>query len=136
MATATARRAVISGRSRRRPRPPARGGSGGGGDGGGGGPGADQINRTLKLSYSKHKELFKGKLKSGEDACKKGKVKVFRKRGGDDRKIGSDKTNSKGKLKLDKRAKHGKYYATVASSTVDAGTCESEKLKTVKVRGA
>jgi hypothetical protein len=115
------------------------GGGGGGGTGGGGEPPvggpppASEINRTLKLSYSKGKELFKGKLKSGEDACKRGKVKVFRKRHGDDRKIGSDKANSKGKLKLDKRARDGKYYATVAESTVEAGTCESEKSKTVKV---
>jgi hypothetical protein len=121
---------------------PGGGGGGGGGTGGGGEPPvggpppAGEINRTLKLTYSKGKELFKGKLKSGEDACKRGKVKVFRKRHKDDRKIGSDKANSKGELKLHKRARDGKYYATVTGSTVEAGACEAEKSKTVKVRGA
>jgi hypothetical protein len=120
------------------------GGGGGGGDtppsGGdiapGGAPAPGEINRTLKLSYSKGKDLFKGKVKSGEDTCKRAKVKVFRKRHRDDKKIGSDKTDSKGSLKLHKRVQDGKYYATVAASTVDAGTCESEKSKAVKVRGA
>jgi hypothetical protein len=117
------------------------GGTGGDGTGGeeppvGGPPVAGEINRTLKLSYSKGSDLFKGKVKSGEDACKRAKVKVFRKRHRDDKKIGSDKTDSKGKLKLRKRVQDGKYYATVAASTVEAGTCESEKSKTVKVRGA
>jgi hypothetical protein len=121
------------------------GGTGGGGTGGGGTgeeppvggpPVAGEINRTLKLSYSKGKELFKGHLTSGEDSCKRAKVKVFRKHHGDDHKIGSDKTDSKGKLKLQKGVRDGKYYATVASSAVDAGTCESETSKTLKVRGA
>jgi hypothetical protein len=116
------------------------GGTGGGGDTGGDGgdpgpvPPAAEINRALKLSYSKGKELFKGHLISGDDACKRAKVKVFRKRHGDDHKIGSDKTDAKGKLKLHRRARDGEYYAAVDASTADAGTCESEKSKTLKVR--
>ena len=86
------------------------------------------------LSYSKGKDLFTGKLKSGEDACERGKVKIFRKRDNKDRKIGSDEANSKGELKLRKRVGDGKYYVTVDASTVDAGICESEKSDGVKVR--
>ncbi len=69
---------------------------------------------------------FSGKIDSGKSNCIKGrKVNVFRKKNGDKDKLGSDKTNGKGKFSVGVgggKVKNGKYYAEVKESTFQSGS--------------
>lgn len=97
-------------------------------------PGGGDIARTLKLSYSKRKDLFKGKLKSADAACRAGKVVVLRKKPGPDKKVGSDRTSANGKWSFDEPDASGTFFAKVAASTVEAGTCLAAQSRSKTIR--
>lgn len=112
------------------------GGGAGGGDGGGGGGeggGGSGLSRSLTLGYSARKDVFRGTLKSPEPGCRAGRVTVFEKRKGKDPKVGSDKTNAKGKWSFDERNAEGGFFATVGERIVPAGTCPAKRSKAKKV---
>jgi hypothetical protein len=65
------------------------------------------------------------------------KVKLVRKHNGDEKKVGSDKTSSKGKFSIGAGSppvKDGKYYAEVKVKQIDSGekTCLSETSGSIK----
>jgi hypothetical protein len=87
-------------------------------------------------------EKFAGKIDSQKSKCVKGRsVKVYRKKNGNKDKLGSDKTNNKGKFSVgigNGPPKDGKYFADVKESsyTADDGdkvTCLDEKSGSVKI---
>jgi 5-hydroxyisourate hydrolase-like protein (transthyretin family) len=87
-------------------------------------------------------EKFSGKIDSNKGKCVEGrKVTVYRKKNGNKKKLGSDKTNDKGKFKVgvgDGPPKNGKYFAEVKESTFEADdgdrvTCRGETSGSVKI---
>ena len=69
-----------------------------------------------KVSIKVAEDSFKGKVTSGSKSCvKKRKVTVFKKK--NDKKVGSTKTNKRGKWSLDVSNPHGGYYAVVSKKT-------------------
>ena len=87
-------------------------------------------------------EKFSGKIDSSKGKCVDGrKVTVYRKKSGDKTKLGSDKTNDKGKFKVgvgNGPPKDGKYLAQVKQSTFEANdgnriTCKPETSVSVKI---
>jgi hypothetical protein len=79
---------------------------------------------------------FHGKVKSHHHKCiKHRKVTVKRKKSGNDQKIGSDKSNNKGKWKvLTGPVPSGKYYAVAKKKTLGNGhVCKKGKSPTIAV---
>jgi hypothetical protein len=84
---------------------------------------------------------FKGKIDSEKGGCVKDrKVKLYRKRNGDEKKLGGDDTNDKGKFSIDvgtPPAKNGKYYAEVKEATIgeegNEKTCLARTSPTIKL---
>jgi len=75
---------------------------------------------------------FHGKLVSKRQSCVGNRrVKMFRERNGKKVKLGSDKSNAKGKWKIPvgKNLKPGTYYATVAKR----GNCKGDKSSTLPI---
>jgi hypothetical protein len=95
--------------------------------------GPSEFSRKLKIDYVPRSEKFKGKLRSDEQACLDGKVKVFEKRKGKDPKVGADETNAAGKWSFEEEVEDGKFYAKVPVTLVAAGTCLAAKSKLEKV---
>jgi hypothetical protein len=100
--------------------------------GGGPLPGQD-VSRTLTIDFSKKKGGFFGKLKAPDlAACAAGQsVKVYKQVSGPDKKLGTDKTSSKGAYLVKAKGKPGKYYAKAGQSTADGDTCLAAKSETV-----
>ena len=93
----------------------------------------------FKYELSNGKAKFEGKIDSAKSSCVNGrKVKLYRKHDGDEKKLGDDKTNSKGKFSIGAGTppvKDGKYYAEVKEKTVgsdDDKTCLSATSGSVK----
>ena len=84
---------------------------------------------------------FKGKIDSQKGGCVKDrKVKLYRKKNGDQKKLGGDDTNDKGKFSIDvgtPPAKDGKYYAEVKEATIgeegNEKTCLARTSPTIKL---
>ena len=94
---------------------------------------AASVRRRLTLNYSGAR--FAGKL-SGEGACsERQQVVVYRKRGGADAQVGSDRTNADGKYAVrEPDARPGSYYARApASFAAGTGNCLVAKSPTVQV---
>jgi hypothetical protein len=74
---------------------------------------------------------FHGKLKSSRGACRANrKVKLFRKKPGRDRLLGTDKTNAKAKWSIRIRLKSGaSYYAKAPAK----GSCKAAKSKVLSI---
>jgi hypothetical protein len=75
---------------------------------------------------------FKGKIDSSKGKCfKDRKIILVRKRGGDKKRPGADKTNDKGKFKIrvGDDPKNGKYFAQAK----DTGACHGEKSVRIEV---
>jgi hypothetical protein len=86
---------------------------------------------------------FKGKLASRKEACiKQRKVKLIRKSSGNEKKLGSDKTNGNGKWDIDLsggQLKNGKYFAEVTKKDLggdgEKQVCLSEKSGKIEISG-
>jgi hypothetical protein len=87
-------------------------------------------------------EKFSGKIDSSKSKCVKDrKVKVYRKKNGNKDKLGSDKTNNKGKFSVgvgNGPPKDGKYFAEVKESSYTGGdgdkvTCLDNKSGSVSI---
>ncbi len=63
------------------------------------------------------------------------KIVLYRKKNGDKKKLGSDKTNDKGKFKIGVggNPKNGKYFAEADAKGVGDGTCQSQKSAKVEI---
>jgi PKD repeat protein len=93
-----------------------------------------QFTRTLGIGYSDKKDRFSGKLTSESPACTSSqKVSVFKKRKGNDPKLGSATTNASGKYSLTKKKAGGNFYAKIDQSSSSGGTCLAAQSKTLKV---
>jgi hypothetical protein len=93
----------------------------------------------FKYEISNGEASFKGKIDSPKSNCiPDRKVKLIRKKNGDEKKVGDDKTNGKGKFQIDLGSgppKDGKYYAEAKSATVgdNGNTCLAKTSGSVKL---
>jgi 5-hydroxyisourate hydrolase-like protein (transthyretin family) len=92
----------------------------------------------FKLKTSSSGGKFKGQIDSTKGKCvNKRQVKLFRKHNGNKKKLGSDKTNSKGKFSIDisGKLKNGTYYSKVSQKDFDSGKkiCEDRTSPTIKI---
>ena len=97
--------------------------------------GCPEVERNLTLD--RKRGAYKGKLETIPDtrACEADqKVAVFRKKKGDDKKLGNDRTSGKGAYEVDGSGKDGKYYATVKETDeAPEAVCLGAKSKNLKV---
>ena len=81
---------------------------------------------------------FDGKVKSGNAKCRKGRTVVLKKqKSGDDKKVGSDKTNNEGNYSITEKNAKGKYYTVAKAKTFTTNngqqvTCEKDRSPTKK----
>jgi hypothetical protein len=62
-------------------------------------------------------------------------VTVWKKRSGDDAKIGEDEVNARGKYVVSKRRRPGRYYSTIDERVVpDVASCDSATSPTLRLR--
>jgi hypothetical protein len=90
---------------------------------------------SLKASSSGGK--FKGQIDSTKGKCvNKRQVKLFRKHNGKKKKLGSDKTNSKGKfsIEISGKLKDGSYYSKVSKKDFDNGKKVCEDVTSGKIK--
>ncbi len=90
-----------------------------------------------KFKY-KGGELFSGKIGSTKGGCIDGrKVILYRKKSGDEQKLGKDNTDGNGKFKIELSGgppKDGKYYALVKQNKLGNGSvCLERQSGYVKV---
>lgn len=84
-----------------------------------------------KVIISLKTPAFHGKLKSSRSACRANrKVKLFRKKPGRDRLLGTDKTNAKAKWSIRIRLKSGAAYYVKAPAK---GRCRAAKSKVLSI---
>jgi len=83
---------------------------------------------------------FAGKIDSGTAKCKRNRtIALYRKKNGNTKNVGSDKTNDKGKFKIGiGNPKNGKYVAQAKESSYEDGngdriTCLEEKSAKVEL---
>jgi hypothetical protein len=86
---------------------------------------------STKVIVSLKTPAFHGKLKSRKSACAKNRrVKLFRKKRGRDRLLGTDKSNAKTKWSIRIRLKSGaSYYAKAPAK----GNCKAAKSKVLTI---
>jgi hypothetical protein len=87
---------------------------------------------STKVIVSLKFPAFHGTLQSSKSACATGrKVKLFRKKPGADKLLGSDKSNGQAKwsIPLGKRLTSGSYYAKAPAK----GNCKPAKSKVLSI---
>ena len=93
----------------------------------------------FKYEIDNGQASFKGKIDSPKSNCiPDRKVKLIRKKNGDEKKVGDDKTNGKGKFAIDLGSgppKDGKYYAEVKAATVgnNGNSCLAKTSGSIKL---
>jgi len=107
-------------------------------DGQGFANGCPLYDRALTITYKKRAGRFVGRLGSTDPAHRLRRnmpVTVWRARPGPDRRIGKDLTNVRGRYVVAKRAKPGRYYATVPGILIPrVGAVLGETSQKVRVR--
>jgi hypothetical protein len=96
---------------------------------------------AFKYKLSDGESFFKGQIDSTKGNCiKERKVVLYRKKNGDKTKLGGDKTNNKGKFKIDlggKPPKKGTYFAEVNKTKIgnndNKNTCLGQKSPSVEL---
>lgn len=83
-------------------------------------------------------EKFEGKIDSSKGSCVKDrKIVLYRKKNGDKNKVGSDKTDGKGKFSIgvgNGPPKNGKYFAQAKdANSGNGGTCLEENSAKVTI---
>jgi len=96
------------------------------------------VYTAFKLKTSSSGGTFKGQIGSTKGKCvNKRQVKLFRKHNGNKKKLGGDKTNSKGKfsIAISGKLKNGSYYSKVSKKKFDNGkkVCEDRTSPKIKV---
>jgi hypothetical protein len=83
--------------------------------------GADAVKVPSKITMPPNSPAFHGRVKSANDDCvKHRKVKLFKKRNGQDKLLGKDKTNHNGRWQIRvEPLKSGAYYAKALRSKDD-----------------
>lgn len=85
---------------------------------------------STKVIVSLKTPAFHGKLKSSSSACATNRtVKLFRKRSGPDKLLGTDKSNANAKWSIPIKLKPGSYYAKAPAK----GSCRSAKSKVLTI---
>lgn len=85
---------------------------------------------STKVIVSLKTPAFHGKLKSSQSACTANRaVKLFRKKAGPDKLLGSDRSNANGKWSIPIKLKPGSYYAKAPAK----GSCKSAKSKVLTI---
>lgn len=85
---------------------------------------------STKVIVSLKMPAFHGKLKSSRSACTTGRtVKLFRKRPGADKLLGTDTSNAKAKWSIPIRLLLGSYYAKATAK----GECKPAKSKVLTI---
>jgi hypothetical protein len=87
---------------------------------------------STKIVVSLRVPAFHGTLKSGKSACATDRtVKLFRKKAGPDKLLGTDRTTPKAKwsIPIGKRLTSGSYYATAPAK----GRCKPAKSKVLSI---
>ena len=95
------------------------------------------IFTEFKLKTSSSGGKFKGQIDSTKSKCVNGRqVKLFRKHNGNQKKLGSDKTDSKGKFSIDisGKLKNGSYYSKVSKKDFDNGKKVCEDVTSGKIK--
>jgi laminin B (domain IV) len=106
--------------------------------GGGGDPPANEVARTLALSYVKPQASLQGTLSApGDSSCASGqKVQVFRRKRGHDPKAGTATTDSGGAFAVAAHNKPGTYYAkapeSAPSPTLSCLAAKSPRVRIAK----
>jgi hypothetical protein len=94
--------------------------------------GCPDLPRGLTLGFKRG--AFQGTL-SGPCSVSGQKVTLFAKKPGKDPRIGSDRTNDKGKFLVGARGRDGSYYAKAAEVTeATVGTCLAARSKILKLK--
>ena len=96
------------------------------------------VYTAFKLKTSSSGDKFKGQIDSTKGKCvNKRQVKLFRKHNGSKKKLGGDKTNSKGKFSIDVsgKIKNGTYYSKVSKKKFDNDkkVCEDRTSPKIKI---
>ena len=87
---------------------------------------------TFFTKFALDGSKFSGKITSSKSKCEKSrKIVLYRKKNGDKKKLGSDKTNDKGKFKIGvgNNPKNGKYFAQAK----ETNKCQGEKSAKVEL---
>jgi len=86
---------------------------------------------STKVIVSLKTPAFHGKLKSSRSACTTNRtVKLFRKKSGPDRLLGTDKSNAQAKWSIPLgKLSRGSYYAKASAK----GSCKSAKSKVLTI---
>jgi hypothetical protein len=92
---------------------------------GGGASASHNIQRGVSLHYKRGAERFEGKVKSDPPVCLNGLVTLHKIKRGPNKVIGSDAADSGGRWSIAKRARGGRFYATVPRSQSPQGVCRA-----------
>ncbi len=95
-------------------------------------PATAGASNSTTIVVSLKAPAFHGTLKSGKRACARGrKVKLFRKKAGPDKLLGTDRSNAKTKwsIPIGKRLISGSYYAKAPAK----GSCRAAKSKVLSI---
>ena len=96
-----------------------------------------EIYPTFFTKFKFESGKFSGKIDSSKGSCVKDrKITLYRKKNGDRKSIGSDKTNNKGKFSIGTggNPKDGKYFAQAKEAgTGNGGTCLEENSAKVTI---
>lgn len=85
---------------------------------------------STKVIVSLKTPAFHGKLKSAKSACATGRtVKLYRKKSGADKLLGTDKSNAKAKWSIPTRLTSGSYYAKAPAK----GSCKAAKSNVLTI---
>jgi hypothetical protein len=85
---------------------------------------------STKVIVSLKTPAFHGKLKSSRSACTSNRtVKLFRKKAGADKLLGTDRSNAKAKWSIPIRLKPGSYYAKAPAK----GSCKPGKSRVLTI---
>jgi hypothetical protein len=95
---------------------------------------APRVARTVGLTYKAKKRAFTGTVKSDALQCLAGRVSVFERRRGPDRKVAKGLINgATGKYVARERDPDGRYYAKLGELQVGEITCLGVKSKSKRV---
>jgi hypothetical protein len=91
---------------------------------------ASGASYSTKVIVSLKTPAFHGKLKSSRSTCTTNRtVKLFRKKAGPDKLLGTDRSNAKAKWSIPIKLKPGSYYAKASTK----GSCKSAKSKVLTI---
>jgi Laminin B (Domain IV) len=93
------------------------------------------VNRTLTLRYDRAARAFKGSLRApaGPPCAVNQQVKVFRRRRGPDKLVGTDRTDPEVFVVRSRRLP-GIYYAQVARTTLEDMNCLAARSRSLRLR--